>query len=414
WTFDECLPYFKKSERQKRGASQWHGATGPLGVRDLISPHVLSRRFVDACEAEGLPRNDDFNGPRQEGAGLFQVTQTGARRCSTAAAFIAPTADRENLTTITNARVLRVLVGQGRALGVAYAHDGGEHEARADREVILAAGAIHSPQLLLVSGIGPAGELQRAGVECIHELPGVGKNLQDHLCVPIVTECTNTSTYDTADSAINAAKYFLLKRGPLTSNLAEAGAFIRTEPGLDRPDIQLLFGPMYYVDHGFAPRPGNAYSVLTTLLCPESRGEITVRIGDPLQAPSIRANYLAANTDLHRLVEGLKLARRIARNAALQRFRGREFHPGDDTQSDDALAAYARQACETLYHPVGTCKMGHDPMSVVDDRLRVHGLKGLRVCDASIMPTIVSGNTNAPTIMIAEKGADMIGEDSKA
>lgn len=413
WSFDECLPYFKKSENQQRGASAWHGASGPLGVRDLVSPHRLSRHFIDACADEGIPRNDDFNGPQQEGAGLYQVTQSGAKRCSTAAAFITPLAGRKNLVVETDAHVLRVLIERGQAVGVAYLREGQEREARAERETILSAGAIHSPHLLLLSGIGPADSLKRAGVECIHDLPGVGRNLQDHITVPIVTECVRGRTYDTADAAIHAAQYLLLKRGPLTSNLAEAGAFVRTEDHLDRPDIQLLFGPMYFLNHGLTPRLGNAYSILTTLLCPESVGAITLKSHNPMDAPAIRANYFSSAVDMRRMVTGLKLARRIAQHHVFSRYRGREFHPGLDTVSEDALASYARRACETLYHPVGTCAMGSNPASVVDNRLRVRGIERLRVCDASIMPKIVSGNTNAPTIMIAEKGADMIREDAR-
>jgi choline dehydrogenase len=272
----------------------------------------------------------------------------------------------------------------------------------------VAGGAVNSPQLLLLSGIGPAEQMRRIGVRVQHDLPGVGKNLQDHVMVSVGYFCTKPVSMASAESVGNVLRYLLFKRGPLVSNVAEAGIFLRTRDGLTEPDLQLLFGPAYYVNHGLKPRKEHCFGFGPTLVTPESRGSISLKSANPLEAPAIRANYLSTAADMRVVMEGVKLSREIAHTKAFGRFRGDELHPGSSVQSDGEIAEFVRAEAETLYHPVGTCKMGSDAMAVVDARLRVHGVEGLRVVDASVMPRIPCGNTNAPTIMIAEKAAEMI------
>jgi choline dehydrogenase len=408
WSFADVLPYFKKSEMQQRGASEYHGTSGPLCVSDLRSVNELTRAFLAAVEELGMPVNSDFNGARQEGAGLYQVTQKNGRRHSAADAYLRPARTRKNLTVMTQARASCLLFENRRGVGIEYLCDGRKHTARADREVILSGGSINSPQLLLLSGIGPADELKRAGIQTIHDLPGVGKNLQDHPMVSVGYLCTKPITMATAESIPNLLRYFLTKTGPLVSNVAEAGIFLRTRAELQIPDLQLLFGPAYYVNHGLNPRRDHCFGFGPTLISPESRGSITLKSANPLDPPGIRANYLSTGEDMRVMVEGVKLSRQLAHSQSFALYRGEELHPGSEVQSDDAITEFIRAEAQTLYHPVGTCKMGNDVMAVVDARLRVHGAEGLRVVDASVMPRIVAGNTNAATIMIAEKAADMI------
>jgi choline dehydrogenase len=408
WGFDDVLPYFKKSQMQERGASEYHGGNGPLCVSELRFVNPLTRAFLASANELAVPSNPDFNGATQDGAGLYQVTQKNGRRHSAADAYLKPALHRKNLTVITGAHSTRVLLEAQRAVGLEYLHGSATAEVRAEREVILAGGTINSPQLLLLSGIGPADELCRAGVRVVHDLPGVGKNLQDHPMVSVGYLCTKPASMATAESIPNFLRYLLFKRGPLVSNVAEAGLFLRTRTDLNVPDLQLLFGPAYYVNHGLTPRKEHCFGFGPTLVTPESRGSISVKSANPLDAPAIRANYLSSDADMRVIVEGVKLSRQLAHAKPFAQYRGAELHPGPQARSDEEIIEFIRAEAQTLYHPVGTCKMGHDPMAVVDDQLRVRGIEALRVVDASIMPRIIAGNTNAPTMMIAEKAADMI------
>ena len=412
WGFADVLPYFKKSENQERGSSAYHGTGGPVNVADLRYVNPLTRAFLSAASELGIPRNTDFNAEAQDGAGLYQVTQKNGKRHSAADAYLRPALRRENLSVWTGAHVSRVLIEGGRALGVAYVRGGAMEEARADGEVVLSGGTINSPQLLLLSGVGPADEIGRIGVQPIHDLPGVGKNLQDHVMVSTGYFCTKPVSMASAESLPNLLRYFLFKRGPLVSNVAEAGIFLRTKPGLVEPDLQLLFGPAYYVNHGLTPRAEHCFGFGPTLLAPESRGEISLRSANALEPPAIRANYLSTEHDMRVIVDGVRLSRRLAHSKAFETYRGDELHPGASAQSDAEIAEFIRNEAETLYHPVGSCKMGNDSMAVVDARLRVRGIDKLRVVDASVMPRIIAGNTNAPTMMITEKAADMIRQDA--
>src|ERR1700746_1261847 len=408
WSFKDVLPYFKKSQMQARGGSEFHGTSGPLHVKDLRSVNPLTRAFLEAAGALGIPRNPDFNSERQDGAGLYQVTQKNGSRHSAADAYLKPALTRKNLTVVTNAHATRITLQKQRAIGVEYFSSTGAKAARADREVILSGGSINSPQLLLLSGIGPAGEISRIGIRPIHHLPRVGKNLQDHVMVSVGYLCTEPVTMATPESLPNLIRYFVLRRGPLVSNVAEAGIFLRTREASQRPDLQLLFGPAYYVNHGLTPRKDHCFGFGPTLITPESRGSILLKSLNPLHPPATRANYLSTDADMRVIIEGVKLSRQLAQQQPLAKFRGEELHPGAATQSDAEIADFVRAEAQTLYHPVGTCKMGHDTMAVVNSQLQVHGREGLRVIDASVMPRIIAGNTHAPTIMIAEKAADMI------
>jgi choline dehydrogenase-like flavoprotein len=413
WGFDDVLPYFKLSEGNSgvaASAHEFHGSSGPLGVADLRYVNPLTRAFLAAAGQLGISMNPDFNGPAQEGAGLYQVTQRGGRRHSAADAYLRPALRRPNLTLQMRALAARIVIERGRAMGVAYRQNGGVCEARAEREVILAGGTVNSPQLLLLSGVGPAAELARARVAVVHDLPGVGKNLQDHPMVSTGYLCTKPVSMASAESLPNLLRYVFLKRGPLVSNVAEAGIFLRSREGLDRPDLQILFGPAYYVSHGLKRRKEHCFGFGPTVIAPASRGEITLLSSDPAAAPAIRANYFAEDADLQTLIAGVRMARKLAETSSFDSFRGAELHPGAGVSSDAEIAEFIRNEAETLYHPVGTCKMGSDSLAVVDARLRVRGIAALRVADASVMPRIPAGNTNAPAIMIAEKAAVMIRE----
>jgi choline dehydrogenase len=408
WGYATVLPYFKKSQHQERGASTYHGTCGPLNVADLRDANPLSSAFVDACVERGLPRNDDFNGAVQEGCGYYQVTQKEGRRCSTAVAFLRPAMARSNLNVHTHALATRILFEGTRAVGVAYRHNGDTHEGRVNREVILAGGALNSPQLLLLSGVGPAAQLAALDIPVVVDLPGVGANLQDHLSVILNYECILPITLATATSAAALLEYQHFPKGPLSSNVGEAGAFLKTRPQVPIPDLQLIFGPTWFMEHGFIQPGGHGFALVAVQLSPESRGNVRLRSRDPLDSPLIYANYLATTADMQVLVDGVKLLRSIAATKAFAPFVGREIWPGPQAQSEEDIREFIRTRAETLYHPVGSCKMGVDAMAVVDPQLRVRGTQGLRVVDASIMPLIVTGNTNAPTIMIGEMGADMI------
>ena len=390
WSYQDILPYFKKSENQQRGASEYHGVDGELSVTDLITPAVVSQRFVDAAVALGYDHNPDVNGMLQEGAGLHQLTIKDGKRHSAAAAFLVPILDRPNLTVTTGALVTRLLFEGTRTVGVEYLHENTLHQVRSNQEVILSAGAFESPKLLMLSGIGDAEHLKALEIPVVADLPGVGQNLQDHQAVPVAHEATQD-----------------LKMAS-TSSIGQATLFLHTEGNLDAaPDLQFLFGPIVAVPPGYA-HSGLGFTSLVCLTHPQSIGSVSLRSRDPQDTPRILMNYLQSEVDVQKLVAGIKLLRNLFGASAFDEFRGEEIAPGADKQSDAALVAYVREACDTVYHPVGTCKMGTDPMAVVDPELRVHGVEGLRVVDASIMPTITTGNTNAPTIMIGEKAADLI------
>lgn len=408
WSFADVLPYFLKSEDQARGKSELHGVGGPLRVEDLRTVNPLSRAFVEAAVAAGLPSNDDFNGARQEGVGIYQVTQKRGTRQSAADAFLVPARKRANLTVVPFAHATQIVLQGNRATGVEYVCNGQEYTVHADREVILCGGAVNSPQLLMLSGIGPAAELARHKIEVAHDLPGVGENLQDHLFLPVAFESKRAVSLAGAESIRSVLQYALFRRGMLTSCVAEAGGFLRTRPELSAPDLQYHFGPVYYLNHGFDRPEGHGFSIGPTLIRPASSGRLRLRSNFPMDPPLIEPNYLAQDRDVDTLVYGIELARRIAAAAPFDRYRSAEKFPGAQVSSRADIAAYVRNSAETTYHPVGTCKMGQDAMAVVDSSLRVRGIEGLRVVDASVMPFVPSGNTNAPTIMIAEKAADMM------
>lgn len=390
WSYQNVLPYFKKSEQQQRGASEFHGVDGELSVTDPISPNVVSKCFIDAAIAFGYDYNPDFNGKQQEGVGLYQLTVKDGKRHSAAAAFLVPILDRSNLTVTTGALVTRLLFEGTRAVGVEYLHEGMLHQIRVDREVILSAGTFDSPKLLMLSGIGDAAYLQSMGIPVVVDLPGVGQNLQDHLLVPVAYQATQ-DLYPAS-----------------TSSIAEVGFFLHSEGNSEvAPDFQFFFGPNLFVPPGY-PRPEWAFTGAVSLTRFQNIGSVSLKSLDPKDAPMFRMNYLQSEADAQKLVFAIKLMRQLLHTSFFDKFRGAELAPGAEVQSDEAIEAYIRNNCGTAWHPVGTCKMGIDSMAVVDPELRVHGVKGLRVVDASIMPTITTGNTNAPTIMIGEKAADLI------
>ncbi|MFC7157762.1 GMC family oxidoreductase [Halomarina halobia] len=409
WGYDDVLPYFKRSEHFEPGGSAYHDQSGPLNVSSPRTPRSLSQTFVEAAVETGHIRNEDFNCERQEGVGFYHLTQKDGQRHSAADAFLKLALDRTNLTALTGAQVTRITFDGSRATGIEYEIDGDRVRANVDREVVLSAGAINSPQLLMLSGVGDAEHLREHDIDVQHNLPGVGRNLQDHLVTFVVCESTGTDTLDDANSPQHFDTYSQYRRGPLTSNIAESGGFVRTDSDLPAPNLQYHFGPTYFMRHGFDnPADGQGFSIGVTQLRPESRGRITLVSKDPFATPAIDPRYLTETADLNALVDGLRTAREIARADAFDEYRGREVWPGEEVQTDEGLEAHIRETAHTIYHPVGTCKMGDDSMAVVDDNLRVHGVEGLRIVDASIMPTIVGGNTNAPTIMIAERAANLI------
>lgn len=427
WGYREMLGYFRKSERFENGENAYHGDAGGYTVSNLRHVNQLSRAFVDAGVACGYERNDDFGGATEQGFGLYHVAQNNGRRCSNADAFLHPVADRANLTVITRARVLRLALEHKRAVGAIYRKSrfGGEHTVHARREVLLCGGAINSPQLLMLSGIGPRAELSAHDIPVVHALEGVGQNLQDHLDISVIDiERTRLSLrLGPRFLLIEAPKavwdYFVHGSGQLTSNIAEAGAFVRSEraaEAVNPADMQLHFIPTIEQDHGhklWNTIKHHGYTLRICDLRPKSRGRIGLKSADPMADALIDPNYLAEPEDLAQLVEAVKIGRRILRAEPLARHRERELEPGEPVEDDAAIKTYVRERAETIYHPVGTCRMGQDELAVVDDRLCVHGVQRLRVVDASIMPTLVGGNTNAPTTAIAEKAADMIVEDAR-
>ncbi len=412
WGWDDVLPYFRKSQNQERGESELHGVGGPLNVADLCSPNIVGEAFVAAAEQTQHPRNDDFNGPEQEGIGAYQVTQINGERCSAAKAFLVPALQRPNLTVITKARATRILFEGQRAVGVAYRKDGRDQEVRAEAEVILSGGAFASPQLLQLSGVGAGEELKSHGIEVVHDLPGVGQNLHDHIDYVIpykskTTDALGVSLSGTAQIIRGIMDWRGKRSGMLTTNFAETGGFVKSSSEVDRPDIQFHFVIGIVDDHNRKLHLGHGYSCHVCVLRPKSRGSLTLASSDPAKPPLIDPNFLSEDDDLEVLLRGFKITRQILEAPAFDRFRGRELYTSGVTD-DDSLRAIIRKRADTVYHPVGSCKMGTDDMAVVDPELKVRGIEGLRVADASIMPSVISGNTNAPAIMIGEKAADMI------
>jgi choline dehydrogenase-like flavoprotein len=422
WSFDEVLPYFKRAEHNERGADAFHGTGGPLNVADLRSPGRWRERFVQAGVEAGYPDNPDFNNAEQEGFGPYQVTHRNGERFSAAKAYLTPHLGRPNLEVLTGAQVLRVRFEGHRAVGVDVRVGGAERALSARREVLLSAGALQSPQLLMLSGVGPGAHLQALGIPVLHDLPGVGRHLHDHIDVVQVVE--GVQSHDQRElfglslaGALRALRGVFEWRqhrtGMLTTNFGEGGAFIRSTPDEPIPDLQLHFVVGKLVDHGRKTVFGHGYSCHVCVLRPRSRGSVQLACADPLAAPLIDPAFLRDDDDTHRLVRGFKLMRQILAQPALAQHGGREVAASAAAQTDAQIEAYIRQHADTIYHPVGTCRMGPaesaaSGRSVVDAELRVHGLQGLRVVDASVMPQIIGGNTNAPTIMIAEKAADLI------
>jgi choline dehydrogenase-like flavoprotein len=409
WGWNDVLPYFVRSENNERGGSEYHGVGGPLNVAEQRSPRPLNTDFLAASEAAGIPRIDDYNGPEQDGVSMFQVTQRNGRRWSAANGYLKPAMKRPNLEVITDAFVRGLDMDGDRVNGVRFARKrGGDQVARPEREVILAAGAIGSPQLLLLAGIGPADELREAGVDVHHELPGVGRNLQDHPFLTVLSEVSDQHTLYGADKPKPMAEWVFRRTGPLTSSAAEVVAFVRTRGGLPAADIQLHMGALYFEKHGEEEFEGHAMTIAPTLVSPQARGQVWLRSADPADKPRILTNSLSEDDDVRSMVDGIKLARRIASTEPLASKFVRELKPGADASSDADIEAALRQRVELIYHPVGTCRMGSDDDAVVDSELRVRGLEGVRVVDASVMPVIPGGNTHAPTVMVAERASDLI------
>ncbi len=408
WGWDGIRPYFLRAEDNARGESEHHAVGGPLRVEDERSPRRLTKHFLDSCVAAGIPRAADYNGPEQDGAALVQVTQRNGRRWSTADAYLRPARRRKNLTVISTAQVLGVELSDGRASGVRYRRSGREEVAGADRDVILSAGALGSPQLLMLSGLGPADQLRDLGISVVADLPGVGANLQDHPYLSSIWDAPGGGSLADAESPKAMLEFLLRRSGPLTSTVAEAIAFVRSKPGLAQPDLQFHFAPGYFAENGFQEYDGHAITMGPTLVAPRSRGWVRLRSADPTDKPRILTNSLAEPEDVAALVAGTRLTREIAAAEPFASELGRELFPGPDIDSDEDIADDLRSRVELLFHPVGTCKMGSDEDAVVDPELRVRGVDGLRVVDASVFPIIPSGNTNAPTITVAERAADVI------
>ena len=399
WTWSNVEPAFARS------------TAGPFPLAELPDRHVLTEAFVHAAQAAGIPFSDDLNGNENAGVGYVRVSQRRGRRFSVADGYLRPARRRPNLTVLTKALVTRVVVERGRAVGIAYRVDGDEEEEMpTGREVILCSGAIGSPHLLQLSGIGPREPLEEAGVEVVHELPGVGANLLDHLANGLLVRTQGVETLASAESLRNLASWALRGRGPLTSNVAEAAAFVRTRPDASTPDLELIFLPVLFEEEGLKQPTEDGLTLGVVLLQPRSAGTVSLRSPDPLDPPAIDPRYLTdpSGQDVRTLIHGLRLARRVLAQQPLASFVDEELLPGAGARSDDDLLAHLRARSQTLYHPVGTCRMGTDPLAVVDPTLRVRGIDGLRVVDASVIPRLPSGHTNWPTVMVAERAAELV------
>lgn len=420
WSYKDVLPYFKKSENNERGSSEFHGAGGPLSVSNIRVKRKICDLFIDAAEQTGIPRNEDFNGADQEGVGYFQLTinQNGTR-CSTAVGFLKPIRDRENLEVVTKALVHRVNFTGNRATSITYSVNGEEQTASCSGEIVLSAGALGSPHILMLSGVGDKEELAKHGISSVQHLPGVGKNLQDHLQIRTIYKVNkpitlNDELTNPLRKAMMGVEYALFRKGPLTMAASQVAIFTKTEDTMDRPDIQYHLQPLSADKPADGTHKFSAFTASVCQLRPTSTGHVELKSANPAEYPAIHPNYLATELDQKTAIESIKVTRRIVNAPALKPLIQEEHEPGIQHQTDEELLEYARNRATTIYHPTGTCKMGlsSDESTVVDDRLRVHGLEGLRVVDCAIMPEIVSGNTNAPAIMIAEKASDMMKEDA--
>jgi len=421
WSYDDCLPYFIKSERNERGASEYHGGDGPLSVSDIGATNELIEGFIGGAGEIGVPRTEDFNGEKQEGAGYYQLTTWKGWRWSTAKGYLKPVRSRTNLRVETDAQATGLILDGKRATGVRYRQNGRDREAFANAEVLLCAGALQSPQLLQLSGIGPAALLREHGIPVVHDLPGVGQNLQDHLQIRLTYEASIPTTNDELNSYVGQARLgmqWLFKRsGPLAVGINQGGCFMRSLPDeADTPDIQFHVSTLSADMAGGALHKFSGFTLSICQLRPESRGHVAIKTTDPMIPPAMHPNYLATDLDRRTAVAGMKSARAIAQSAAMSPYIKREVKPGPDADDDEALLEFCRNHGATIFHPSGTCKMGthDDPFAVLDERLRVRGIEALRVIDCSSMPTLVSGNTNGPVVMMAEKAADMIKHDAKA
>ena len=408
WSWEGLRPYFLKAENDERGASEHHGVGGPVNIQNQRSPRHVNADFIKAAEACGIPRSADYNSPEQDGVGMFQTFQKNGRRWSCADAYLRPAMKRDNLEVITHAEVQRLELSGTRVTGVLYRRRGKERVARAGREVILSAGAFNSPQILMLSGIGPSEHLQEVGVPIAHELRGVGRNLQDHPFLTMMWEMSDTHSLYKADAPKNLAEWLLRRTGPLSSTVAESVAFVRTRPGLPAADMQFHVGAVYFENHGQEEYDGHCFVIAPTLLTAKSRGWVKLRSADPGDKPRILTNSLEHPDDVRSMIAGMRLAQKIAGTDPLKRKIIKALKPGDDLETDEDYHDHLRTRVELIYHPVGTCRIGKDDDAVVDPELRVHGLEGLRVCDASVFPVIPGGNTNAPVIAVAERAADLI------
>jgi choline dehydrogenase-like flavoprotein len=415
WSFDELLPYFKKNENNERGGDHLHGDSGPLHVSDCRNYYPINERFLAAAGEAGFPATDDFNGEQHEGTGFYQFTIKDGKRCSASHAYLRPARSRSNLSVECHAMATRILFDGKRATGIEYRSKGKTERIYADKEVIISGGAYNSPKLLMLSGIGAKPTLDEAGITQFHELPGVGENLQEHVDSCVLQESRKGDGFRVSPAGLlrqahEPFRYLFGRKGKLESSVTQAGAFLRTSGELDVPDVQLHFLPLLYDDSGrdIKLMSKKGYSCHVCVLRPKSLGKMTLRSADPEDPPRIDLNFLTHPDDQKTLVNGIRLARKILAAPSFDDYRGAELNPGKDAQSDEEILARAKERLGLVYHPVGTCKMGHDDMAVVDDQLKVHGLENLRVVDASIMPTLIGGNTNAPTMVIAEKAADLI------
>lgn len=407
WGYDSLLPYFKRAENNRQHGAPHHGTDGPWHITDLQSPHPLTLAYLQAAKETGLPFLHDMNAGAGEGAGIHQVNQHNGARHSPADAYLRPALKRPNLTVRTGVQTERILIENRRATGVEIRCGNRAETIRCTGDVIVSAGSILSPVLLMNSGIGPADELQKHGIRTVHALPGVGKHLQDHPAVPIIYRSRPRTTLDTEETAGNILRWLFRRSGPMTSNLAEGGGFFSTEPGLPAPDMQIHFAPAFFTDHGFTRPKGNGFSAAPILVKPKSRGQVTLQPGRP-RLPLVDPGVFTHPDDLDTFVKGFKKVRDILLSDGLSAYRREPFLPGSHLSTDEAIRDHVRRHVELLYHPVGTCRMGTGPGDVVSPELRVHGIENLRVADASVMPSVVRGNTQAPTIAVAEKAADLV------
>lgn len=417
WGYNDVLPYFRKAENQERGSNQYHGSGGPIEVSDIRDKRKICDAFVEAAVQSGIPRNDDFNGAEQEGVGNFQTTSKNGRRCSSAVGYLKPIWHRKNLNIETDAMVMKVLFDGTRASGVIYRQHGQDKTVHVNNEIILAGGAVNSPQLLQLSGIGPAAHLHALGINIVSDSPGVGADLQDHYQARLVAELNkplsvNDDVKNFVRKAWTGLKYILFRRGPMTFSAGHIGVFTRVLPESASPDAQVHFIPFSATKIGGDLHPFSGVTISVCQLRPESRGEIMILSNNPFEHPKITPNYLSTDYDRRIMIEGLKMLRRITNSPAFAKYVLREREPGDECVSDEELLVYAREQGNTIFHPTSTCRMGRDSRAVVDNRLRVYGVQGLRIADCSVMPSVVSGNTNAPAMMIGEKCAAMILEDA--